>query len=153
MYTDIRYRPNVGVVVFNKQGKVLSCRHRQGKYSTLYWQMPQGGVERSETPLQAAYREIKEETNIEASSLKFLKQSSRTYKYDYLKKKGDYIGQEQMWMAFKFVGNDNEIDVLNCPDAIFFEWQWEDLGKTPDLTIPFKKGSYEFMVSEFKNLF
>lgn len=153
MYTDACYRPNVGIVVFNKYGQVLACRHREDKYSTLYWQMPQGGVEGNETSLQAAHREIKEETNIDQRSIKFLKQASHTYKYDYLKKKGDYIGQEQLWLAFKFIGDDSEIDVLNCPDAIFFEWRWESLGNTPDLTIPFKKESYKFMVSEFKDLF
>lgn len=148
------YRPNVGIAVFNKQGQVLVCQWDTSISGTinkeLCWQMPQGGIDNDETPLKAAYREIKEETNIDAPSLKFLRQASRSFRYTFSKEQAKYLGQDQMWLAFEFTGNDDEIDVINCPDPCFSKWRWEKLAKTPDLIIPFKKESYQFMVSEFK---
>ena len=58
-----RYRPAIGVAVFNTQGKVwLGKRFGQdGPYS---WQMPQGGMDEGETPETSAARELFEETGI-----------------------------------------------------------------------------------------
>ena len=153
------YRPNVGIAVFNKQGKVLVCKWDTNNWdnsSKKYcWQMPQGGIDGDETPLEAAYREIKEEANIDPTSLKLLKQSAQACRYDFPKdRKGTtHTGQEQTWIAFEFLGDDSEISVINCPDPCFVKWRWEELSETLNLIVPFKRKSYEFMVSEFEALF
>lgn len=55
------FRPNAGIVVFNKEGKVLLCQ-RSDKAGA--WQFPQGGIETGETPAEAAKRELQEETSL-----------------------------------------------------------------------------------------
>ena len=54
------YRPNVGIVLMHPDGRVFWARrvHRDG------WQFPQGGMNTDETPLEAMYRELREETGL-----------------------------------------------------------------------------------------
>lgn len=156
MTKDKLYRPNVGIAVFNRQGKVLICKWDTNNWdndSKRYcWQMPQGGVDNNEDPLETAYRELKEETNIEKHSLKLLKKASKAYKYDFPKgQKGTtHDGQKQTWFAFEFIGHDDEVDVINCPDQCFVEWRWEELENLISLITPFKKEVYQKVVEEFK---
>ena len=58
------YRPNVGIAIFSRKGHVwLGRRTGARKDDTRYaWQMPQGGIDRGETPSEAALRELGEET-------------------------------------------------------------------------------------------
>ena len=54
------YRPNVGIVLMHPDGRVFWARRvrRDG------WQFPQGGMNTDETPLEAMYRELREETGL-----------------------------------------------------------------------------------------
>lgn len=63
-----RYRPNVGVVLFNRRGEVFYGR-RIGDFAdfgededAFRWQFPQGGVDADEDIVTAAFRELKEES-------------------------------------------------------------------------------------------
>jgi len=124
------------------------------------WQMPQGGIDPGESPLQAALRELYEETNIRSVSL--LREANDWYCYDLPTAlagqawKGRYRGQNQRWFAFRFDGEESEIDVLrpggghHKPE--FREWRWEPLQRVPELIIPFKRGVYEKVVAEFTDL-
>ena len=71
---DLPYRRNVGAVLFNRQGLVFLGRRkkRRGGMDLVAgheWQMPQGGVDEGEAPLEAARRELYEETNVSSVSL------------------------------------------------------------------------------------
>ena len=59
------YRNCAGIIIFNTDKKVLVCARNDA--SDFNWQFPQGGIENNEKPSQAALRELKEETNIDAS--------------------------------------------------------------------------------------
>ena len=59
MIDDDGYRPNVGIVICNRQGQVMWAR-RFGQHS---WQFPQGGINAGETAEQAMYRELFEEVS------------------------------------------------------------------------------------------
>ena len=75
---DSDYRPNVGIMLVNNQHKVLAGEviHRPGK-----WMMPQGGIDRGETPQQALQRELIEETGIEFGAVRLLEENPEWIHY------------------------------------------------------------------------
>jgi putative (di)nucleoside polyphosphate hydrolase len=77
--------------------------------TTLLWQMPQGGIDKGEVPVEAAWREIFEETGME--SLTLIEEAPGWINYDLpvelvgVALKGKYRGQTQKWFAFRFQGD------------------------------------------------
>jgi putative (di)nucleoside polyphosphate hydrolase len=117
--------------------------------------MPQGGIDPGEDPYNAALRELHEETNVR--TVRFLAEVEDWLNYDLPRDvagrawKGRYRGQSQKWFAFRFLGEENEIDI-RCPAGHrpeFDEWRWERLENLPGLIIPFKRGVYERVAGEF----
>ena len=153
------YRPCVGIAVFNGEGLVLLGRRDRGSDEAdarYAWQMPQGGIDRDEKPVDAAIRELYEETNIRSVSL--LGETTEWLNYDLPPRargswKGRYCGQTQKWFAFRFEGDESEIDVQRPAGGAhkpeFNEWRWERLDRVPDLIIPFKRDVYEQVVKDF----
>jgi putative (di)nucleoside polyphosphate hydrolase len=153
------YRPCVGVAVFNREGCVFVGRRRVGANANLRhaWQMPQGGIDAGEEPLEAARRELYEETNIRSVAL--LGAFEEWLSYDIptplagLAWKGRYRGQRQKWFAFRFLGEDSEIDVERPGGGIhkpeFGMWRWERLERVPSLIVPFKREVYQRVAQEF----
>jgi len=154
------YRPCIGLAVFNKAGLVFLGQRERGPETgnTRYaWQMPQGGIDPGETPRDAAHRELYEETNIRSVSL--LGESPDWLCYDLPAPlagkawKGRYRGQRQRWFAFRFEGDDSEIDVLRPGGgrhrAEFTAWRWERLDKVAGLVIPFKRDVYSQVATSF----
>lgn len=152
-------RPNVGIVVFNNDNKVLFCERQKRDSSPrppqYQWQMPQGGIDEGETPLEAAYRELYEETNITQNLVEFLGETGPFdyfYPPDVVKSRPHkkFAGQRQYWMAFQYTGQDSDIDLKNCPDPSFDNWRWEDLHKTAESVIPFKTDVYQKVIIAFE---
>lgn len=148
------YRPNVGVVVFNKAKKVLMCARADQK--DMQWQFPQGGIDTNEPPLAAALRELKEETNI--SSVELVAKLPQPLRYDFppqvlakQKQRGSsFVGQEQHWFLFYFYGDDKEIDFLTHPQEIEFKaFEWVDISEAPLRIINFKKEVYSKVAQTF----
>ncbi|AYN15930.1 NUDIX domain-containing protein [Pseudomonas monteilii] len=54
-------------IIYRKDGEVLFVRKRKAK-----WNLPGGRVERDETPLEAAMREMAEETGLAFDELRYL---------------------------------------------------------------------------------
>ncbi|WP_299809689.1 RNA pyrophosphohydrolase [uncultured Roseibium sp.] len=156
------YRPCVGIMLINRDGKVWIGSRDDGSGSAAYdyaWQMPQGGIDKGELPEHAARRELYEETSIR--SVTFLEEAPQWFAYDYppdvikASRRGKHCGQAQRWIAYRFDGSDDEIDILNPPDghsAEFGAWRWEDAARLPDLIVPFKRPVYERVVAAFSHL-
>ena len=79
MINLLPYRLGVGLVIINDQLKIFTGRRLD---NTKAWQMPQGGIDNNEIPLEAAYREMFEETGIRKSKVTLLKQTKTWYRYD-----------------------------------------------------------------------
>lgn len=146
------YRPNVGVVLFNADGRVWFGRRAEtpGPYS---WQFPQGGVDDGEDPFDAALRELEEETGV--TSVAALGQTDGWIVYDYppdvelSRGKRRWKGQRQVWFALRFTGAESEIK-LDGHDKIEFDaWRWGRLADAPGLIVPFKRRAYEAVVRAF----
>ena len=138
-----RYRRCVGLVVINKDGLVFVGKRIDSNLNA--WQMPQGGIENGESPRNAGLRELKEE--IGTNNVKLIGEIDNWLNYDIPEKlssklwNGKYRGQTQKWLAFRFLGNDDEINI-DTKDPEFKEWKWEEHKKLADLAVPFKKDIY-----------
>jgi putative (di)nucleoside polyphosphate hydrolase len=156
------YRRCVGVMLLNGRGGVFVGKRRGGGDSDpdrmeYRWQMPQGGIDAGETPLEAARRELLEETGVRSAEL--IAEAPDWYDYDFpadvlaRTRNGRYGGQTQRWFAFRFTGKDAEID-LSPPGhkPEFSSWRWAEMAELPGLIVPFKRGVYERVVDAFGHL-
>lgn len=155
------YRPCVGIMLLNKEGLVFMGRRLPDMEhaSDQTWQMPQGGIDGAEDPLEAAKRELYEETGAKTVSL--LREASNWFYYDLPPEligralRGQFRGQRQRWFAFRFEGEESEISVTNPPGGHspeFAEWAWLPMTELTKRIIAFKRPVYEQVVTEFKDL-
>jgi putative (di)nucleoside polyphosphate hydrolase len=152
-YEELPYRRGVGVALFNDEGKVFVAQRIDSPGPA--WQMPQGGIDKNEKPIDAAWRELHEETGIK--SARMLAESRDWLRYDLPPDlaatlwKGKYRGQEQKWYAFRFTGEESEIDIEG-EHPEFSAWKWVDFRRVPELIVPFKRPLYQQVVLEFGHL-
>ena len=161
---DLPYRPCVGVMVLNSAGLVwaghrLAVGNSEYDGSPQLWQMPQGGIDKGEDPLKAAYRELYEETGIKTVSL--IAEAPGWINYDLpphligIGLKGRYRGQTQRWYAFRFEGDESEIAINPPPgghEPEFDAWEWKPMRALPELIVPFKRKVYDDVVAAFAHL-
>jgi len=150
---NLAYRPCVGVALFNAAGQVFVGERIDTPGA---WQMPQGGIDPGEDIEAAARRELAEETGIK--NIEILRIADDVIRYDLppeLQKKfwgGRFAGQEQIWIAARFLGDDNDIDIQAFDPPEFSAWQWVDLDQTLDLIVPFKRNTYRQVIALFSDI-
>lgn len=124
------------------------------------WQMPQGGIDKGEEPLAAATRELWEETGVTKAT--FLAKAPNWIKYDLPDEllgtalKGKYRGQKMAWFAFRYEGDESEMNISNPPDSApieFDAWRWGEVDELAELIVPFKKELYLEVIHAFSHLF
>ncbi len=152
---QLPYRPCVGIMLCNAQGKVFAAQRLDSAQDA--WQMPQGGVEKDEDPRCAALRELEEETGIPAHAVKIIAETEDWIPYDlphYLVHRlwnGRYRGQKQRWFLMKFMGDDSIVNIqTEIPE--FSRWCWLKPEELLDKIVPFKRNTYERVIREFKTL-
>ena len=152
-YENLPYRSGVGIVVLNKENKVFVARRIDNPKN--FWQMPQGGVDKNENYLNAALRELEEETSIK--SVELIKELDGLITYDLpdhllgIIWKGRYKGQTQKWFLMRFVGSDNEINI-KTKHPEFLEWKWVDLKEITELVVSFKLELYKEVQSKVQKI-
>ena len=158
---DMPYRPCVGIMVLNGDGLVWSGRriaepNSEYSNSPFRWQMPQGGIDKNEDPQKASLRELYEETGMKSVTL--LAESKNWINYDLpedligIGLKGKYRGQTQKWFAYRFEGDESEIQVnppVTGEKAEFDAWEWKPMESLADLIVPFKRELYIKVIEEF----
>jgi len=143
-FKNLPLRSGVGIVVLNKDNKVFVAKRIDNPKD--FWQMPQGGVDKGENFIAAAYRELEEETSIK--NVELIKELDGFITYnlpDHLLGiiwKGKYRGQEQKWFLMRYLGKNNEINIKTKKPE-FLEWKWVDLELITDLVVDFKLHVYE----------
>ena len=146
-------RIGVGIVLLNSENKVFVGKRIDNP--GFFWQMPQGGVDNNEKFLDAALRELNEETSIK--SVEIIKEIENWYTYElpsYLLGKiwkGKYKGQKQKWFIMKFVGKEKEIN-LNTKRPEFLEWKWLEPKNLTKVVVNFKLRVYKKILKEIEKI-
>lgn len=157
MTDELGYRPCVGVMLVNREGRVFVGRRIDNKEGD-WWQMPQGGVDPGEDERDAAMRELGEETGISEDFIQFIAKCEEPQRYDLPEElqgklwNGKYKGQEQMWFLARFTGEDEHIDLDAHDPPEFCDYKWVQPHQLPDMIVPFKKRVYRALVEEFAEL-
>jgi putative (di)nucleoside polyphosphate hydrolase len=148
MTSDLPYRPCVGIMLFNKDGKVFVGNRLDQTVES--WQMPQGGIDKGETPKEAALRELKEEVGTKKAEIIAEMEDWVTYDLPEhligIAFHGKYKGQRQKWFALRFTGKESDID-LTSHDPEFSSYRWVSLEELPDLIVPFKREIYKSVIA------
>ena len=151
-YDERPYRPCVGIFLINDAKEIFGGRRIDGRAEA--WQMPQGGIDPGETVIDACMREMGEE--IGTSSSELLCEHDAWLYYDIplpLADRlwhGQYKGQKQKWMALRFTGKDEDINI-NTAEPEFCEWRWLEPRKLVDLAVPFKRDVYDDVLKAFSS--
>ncbi len=138
-------------MLLNRQKQVFVAKRIDMR--TEAWQMPQGGIDAGEEPLEAAMRELHEETGTGKASI--LAESQGWYYYDLPEDLvpiiwgGRYRGQRQKWFLMQFSGSDDDINI-HTEHPEFSEWKWVRPEILPDIIVPFKRQLYIDVVKEFR---
>ena len=148
-FKNLPLRSGVGIVVLNKNNKVFVAKRIDNPKN--FWQMPQGGIDKDEDFLSAAYRELKEETSIK--SVKLIKEIDGKFTYILPNHligiiwKGKFKGQTQKWFIMRFVGSESEINI-KTKHPEFLDWKWIDLKDLTKIAVNFKLEVYKQVKSE-----
>ncbi len=152
-FESLPLRKGVGIVLLNNENKVFVAKRIDNPKN--FWQMPQGGVDENEEFLNAAYRELKEETNI--TTVKLIKEIDEMTTYelpDHLLGiiwKGKYKGQIQKWFLMRFYGTEKEIN-LNTKKPEFLDWKWININEITNVVVKFKLDVYKKIQQEINKI-
>ena len=153
MSTELPYRPCVGIALFNDDNHVFVGERIDNPGA---WQMPQGGIDDGETVEDAFFREMEEE--IGSTLAEIIRVHDTPLRYElppHLLGKlwnGQFGGQEQIWVAARFMGLDSDINIHAHRQPEFQAWQWAPLDQILDLIVPFKRNTYAEVITAFKDI-
>ena len=146
------YRRNVGVMLVNADGHAFVGQRLDSEVPA--WQMPQGGIDKGETPQEAALRELEEETGVSRDLVTVEAETEGWVAYDLPHDivpriwKGRYKGQEQKWYLLRFHGTDDQVKIEQEHQE-FSEWRWLPADELVANIVPFKRAVYEEVLAQF----
>ena len=148
----VRFRPNVAALVVRDDGRLLICERWQVPGA---WQFPQGGVDPGESPLDALFREVREEIGLRRKDYEVV-ESKPGYRYLYPEeirrrkaRKHGCQGQEQEYFLCRLRPGAPDVDTNQKPRE-FSRHRWIlpdefDLDWLPD----FKREVYREVLRDF----
>lgn len=139
------YRPNVGIILLNSNNEVWWGK----RIREQSWQFPQGGIKHGETPEQAMYRELREETGLRREHVEIVGRTQNWLRYDvpphFIRReiRGHYKGQKQIWFLLRMLGRDSDVDLNGTSEVPEFDaWRWHHYWVPLDVVIEFKRNVY-----------
>lgn len=149
-FADRPYRQGVGIMLLNQDHSIFVGQRLDTPGA---WQMPQGGLDDGESPQQAAFRELAEETGCPKEKAQKLMEHPEWLSYDLPFSladslwQGRYRGQTQKWFALQFFGTEAEID-LATHDREFSKWRWASPQELPKIAVSFKRPLYTKLLED-----
>ena len=144
------YRASVGAVITNGKGEVLAFERRDIPGA---WQLPQGGIEEGEEPIDAIKREILEETGIKQEDLVLIREHPDFLTYELpLEYRSEKTGrgQTQQWFLFRYAADESRIQLSeNCE---FIAWEWMPFQELTKKAVSFRKEVYRRIAAEFTEI-
>lgn len=148
------YRPNVGIILSNQEGRLLWAR-RIGQQA---WQFPQGGIARNETPEQALYREMAEEIGLEPAHVRIMGSTRGWLRYQVPQnlirhnRDSHYVGQKQIWFLLRLLVSEESVRLDLSTKPEFDRWRWVDYWEPLQEVVEFKRAVYERALRELAPL-
>ncbi|MEQ1895570.1 MAG: RNA pyrophosphohydrolase [Planctomycetota bacterium] len=144
------YRPNVGVILANPRNDVFWGK----RVNQHAWQFPQGGIKAGESPEQAMFRELEEETGLKADHVRVLGRTRHWLRYEVPERwmrrdwRGAYRGQKQIWYLLRLTGRDSDVKLRASGHPEFDAWRWQDYWIPLETVIEFKREVYRQALTE-----
>jgi len=138
------FRPNVGMVIMNNDCQVFWAQ----RTNSDGWQFPQGGMNSDETPQEAMYRELLEETGLQSDHVELLGSTPGWLRYQLPRRyqrahcKPLCIGQKQVWFLLKLRNDDVEFNFHLTGEPEFRDFRWVNFWYPADNVVRFKRRVY-----------
>ena len=145
------FRPNVGIIIFNDEGKLLWAK-RVGQNA---WQFSQGGIQQHESPEEAAIRELYEEVGLGPEDVEIVARTKSWLPYrlpsQFIRQNSQpvCIGQKQKWFLLRLICDTSKICFDRTDKPEFDRWRWISYWKPLEKVIPFKREVYSRALEEF----
>lgn len=148
------FRPNVGIILANQQNEVFWGK----RIREHAWQFPQGGIKQGESPEQAMYRELEEETGLLRNHVEIIGRTRDWLRYEVPERwvrrewRGHYRGQKQIWYLLRLTGRDSDIDLRASGHPEFDAWRWSEFWIPLETVIEFKRDVYRRALDELAGM-
>lgn len=146
------FRAGVAIIISNDKNELLWAR----RINQNAWQFPQGGLMKNESPEEAMYRELHEETGLRKEDVEILTISRNWIRYTLPKKMIRYysrplcIGQKQKWFLLRLTGKEENINFNLTSSPEFDGYTWVEYWFPLHQVISFKRSSYRRALHEFE---
>lgn len=148
------YRANVGIIILNSKNQVFwGKRVKQNS-----WQFPQGGIKSGESPKEAMYRELTEETGLYPDHVRIMGRTKDWLRYEVPDRwvrrgcRGNYKGQKQIWYLLRLIGCDSDVSLCASSHPEFDAWRWNEYWVELETVIDFKRKVYQQALTELSRL-
>lgn len=145
------FRHGVGIILVNSKRQLFLAK-RIGRDA---WQFPQGGMQESETPDEAMFRELEEEIGLQPEDVKIIASTRRWLRYRLPKRLIRHhsvplcIGQKQKWYLLRLVNQDDSINLTATDTPEFDSWAWVSYWYPLTQVVSFKRRVYNLAMKEF----
>ena len=150
MVDEDGFRPNVGVILTNKHGRVFWAKRTEQNA----WQFPQGGINPMEDLETAMFRELNEETGLEPGDVRIIECTQGWLRYRLPQRLMRHenrpvcIGQKQKWFLLKLTGEDSHIQLDRVTPQEFDNWCWVSYWYPLSQIVNFKREVYRRALKE-----